>query len=216
MHAVDWSVCVITDRHAAATRSLPDVVGAALAGGATMIQLREKDSGTRAMVELGRALHELTQAAGVPLVVNDRIDVALAIDAEGVHVGQDDMPADLARQLIGPDRILGISAETVEQARQAERDTANYLGVGAVYQTPSKADANEPIGVAGLASIIQATKLPVLAIGGITPDKAEAVRKVGAAGVAVIAAVIGAPDPAAVARQLRDTMQQPRSVPEDI
>jgi thiamine-phosphate pyrophosphorylase len=206
MKQVDWSVYIITDRHAVGDRSLLTVVRAAIAGGATAVQLREKDATTRAMLELARALHEITQEAGVPLIVNDRIDVALAIGAEGVHVGQDDMPAPLARQLIGPERILGVSAETVELARQAEQEGADYLGVGAVYATPSKADAGAPIGITGLQEIVQATTLPVVAIGGITLDNAPTVHQTGAAGVSVISAVMSAPDPAAAARQLREAM----------
>jgi thiamine-phosphate pyrophosphorylase len=154
------------------------------------------------MLELGRALHQITTDAAIPLIVNDRIDVALAIGAAGVHVGQDDMPAALARQLVGPHCLLGVSAETVAQAQQAERDGADYLGVGAIFATPSKADAGSPIGVAGLTDIIHATRLPILAIGGITPDNAAAVFDAGAAGLAVIAAVVAAPAPEAAARRL--------------
>lgn len=200
----DWSLCVITDRAAAGDLMITDVVRAAIKGGATMIQMREKCMTTRAMVELGYVLHDITQAAGVSLIVNDRVDVALAIGAEGVHVGQDDMPAFRTRQLIGPECILGVSVETPEQAQQAERDGADYLGVGAVYATPSKADANLPIGVTGLHMVIQSTRLPVLAIGGITHDNAASVLLAGAAGVAVISAVVSAPDPEAAARALRN------------
>ena len=200
--AIDWSLCVITDRRAAGDRVLLDVVRAAICGGATLIQLRDKDASTREMLELGRALHQITREAAIPLVVNDRIDVALSIGVEGVHVGQDDMPAALARQLVGPHCLLGVSAETVEQAQQAECDGADYLGVGAIFSTPSKADAGSPIGVTGLANIVRATRLPVLAIGGITPDNAAAVFDAGAAGLAVIAAVVTAPEPEAAARRL--------------
>ncbi len=205
---VDWSVYVITDRRVAGDRSILEVVRAALRGGATVVQLREKAATTRQMIELGRALHRITQEAGVPLIVNDRVDVALAVEAEGVHVGQDDMPAALARRLIGPDRILGVSAGTVEEAVQAERDGADYLGVGDVYGTPSKPDAGEPIGVEGLAEIARAVSIPVVAIGGIRPDNAAAVIRAGASGVAVISAVVGAPDPEAAARRLREAVER--------
>jgi thiamine-phosphate pyrophosphorylase len=199
----DWSLCVITDHATSQGRAVVEVVRAAIAGGATMIQLREKEATTRAMVELGHILHDITQMAGVPLIVNDRIDVALAIRAAGVHVGQDDMPAVRARQLIGPDKLLGVSAETPAQAQQAERDGADYLGVGPVYATPSKSDATAPIGLDGLRAAVQSTTLPVLAIGGITSDNAAATFQAGAAGVAVISAVVGAADPEAAARALR-------------
>ena len=179
-----------------------DVVRAAVRGGATAVQLRDKEASTGEMIELGRALLQITRPAGLPLIVNDRADVALAIDADGVHVGQDDMPAPLARQIIGPERILGVSAGTVEEARQAERDGADYLGVGDVYGTPTKADAGTPIGLSGLAEIARAVSIPVVAIGGIKLDNAAATLQAGAAGVAVISAVIGAPDPETAARRL--------------
>ncbi len=201
--AVDWSVYVITDRRVAGDRDILDVVRAAIRGGATVIQLREKKATTREMICLGEALHEITREAGVPLIVNDRVDVALAIDAEGVHVGQDDMPAAMARRLIGPDKILGVSAETVAQALEAKRDGADYLGVGDVYGTPTKPDAGPPIGLERLAEIVQAVSIPVVGIGGITPENAAAVIEAGAVGVAVISAVIGAADPEEAARELR-------------
>ncbi len=201
---VDWSVYVITDRRVAGDRSILDVVRAAIRGGASVVQLREKTATTREMVELGQALHAITRQAGIPLIVNDRLDVALAIAAEGVHVGHDDMPVSLARRLIGPDLILGASPETVGEARQMEREGADYLGVGDVYGTPSKSDAGPPIGVDGLAEVVRAVSIPVVAIGGITMENAEAVIQAGAAGVAVISAVIGAPDPEAAARRLRE------------
>jgi len=207
---VDWSVYVITDRRVAGERDILDVVRAAIRGGATVIQLREKEATTREMIRLGEALHEITRQAGIPLIVNDRVDVALAIDAEGVHVGQDDMPAAVARRLIGPDKILGVSAETVAQALEAQRDGADYLGVGDVYGTPTKPNAGPPIGVEGLAEIARAVSIPVVGIGGITPENAAAVIDAGAVGVAVISAVVGAADPEAAARRLRAVVEAHR------
>ncbi len=207
---VDLSVYVITDRKLAAPRSVVEVVQAALRGGATVIQLREKEAPTREMVELGMALLRVTRPAGVPLIVNDRVDVALAIDADGVHVGQDDMPAALARKLIGPDKILGVSAETVEQALLAQRDGADYLGVGDVYGTPTKPDAGPPIGLEGLRRIVEAVDIPVVGIGGIMPDNAAAVIEQGAVGVAVISAVFAAPDPEEATRRLRAAVEAGR------
>lgn len=202
-NTIDWSVYIITDRRTAGERDLLDIVRAAIRGGATVVQLRDKDATTRQMLEFGQALHDITRAAGLPLIVNDRIDVALALDAEGVHVGQDDLPTPVARRIIGPHRILGVSAETVEQAQQAEREGADYLGVGDVFGTPSKPDAGPPIGVARLAEIVRSVSIPCVAIGGITLQNAAAVVEAGVAGVSVISAVIGAPDPEAAARELR-------------
>jgi thiamine-phosphate pyrophosphorylase len=211
MRTIDWSVYIVTDERAAGERALPEIVRAAIQGGATAVQLRAKVATTREMVALGQALLAITRPAGIPLIVNDRLDVALAIEADGAHVGQDDLPAAMARQLLGPERILGVSAETVAQAQQAERDGANYLGVGDVFGTPSKPDAGSPIGIDGLAATVRAVALPVVAIGGITLDNAPAVIAVGAVGVAVISAVVGAADPAAAARQLRERISLPRN-----
>ena len=208
--ALDLSVYVITDRRLAGDRSILDVVRAAIRGGATVIQLREKEATTREMVELGQALLQITREAGVPLIVNDRVDVALAIDADGVHVGQDDMPAAIARRLIGPDKILGVSAETVEEALAAQRDGADYLGVGDIYGTTTKPDAGPPIGLEGLRRIVEAVTIPCVGIGGITPENAAAVVKAGAAGVAVVSAVMAAPDPEEATRRLRDAVLQAR------
>jgi len=214
MQVIDWSLYVITDRAAAGGRALPDVVRAAVEGGATVIQLRDKEATTRDLIELGRALLEVTLPAGVPLIVNDRVDVALAIDAQGVHVGVDDMPVALARRLLGPDRLLGYSPDSPAGARQGQQEGADYLGIGDVFGTPSKADAGAPIGLAGLAAAISAVSIPVVAIGGITPANAADAIRAGAAGVAVISAVVGAGDPAAAALRLRNAVVVGRHVVE--
>ncbi|MFP3895921.1 MAG: thiamine phosphate synthase [Anaerolineales bacterium] len=208
MEDVDWSVYVITDRQVAGDRPISQVIEAALAGGATMVQMREKEGTTRELIAQGRALHGITRAAQVPLIINDRVDIALALDAEGVHVGQDDMPAPIVRRLIGPDRILGVSAGTVEEAHQAERDGATYLGVGDVYGTPSKTDAGTPIGIEGIGEIAAAVSIPVVGIGGIDAENTAAVIEAGAAGVAIISAVVGAQDPRAAARRLKQVIRQ--------
>lgn len=207
---IEWALMVITDRGLAGGRSQVDIVRAAIAGGATIIQLRAKDVATREMVELGRALRSLTREAGVALIVNDRLDVALAIDADGGHVGQDDLPAEAARALLGPNRILGVSAATPEEAAAAALAGADYLGTGAVYATGSKADAGAPIGVAGLAAVTRSVTIPVVAIGGIGPGRAGPCIVAGAAGVAVISAVVAQPDPQAAARQLRQEIDAAR------
>ena len=209
--SLDLSVYVITDRHLVGERSLVDVVRAAIQGGATVIQLREKMASTREMIELGRALLTVTRPARVPLIVNDRVDVALAIDADGVHVGQTDIPAAVARRMLGPDRILGVSAETVDQARAAERDGADYLGVGDVYGTTTKPDAGPPIGLKGLQEVAAAVSIPVVGIGGITPENAAAVIEAGAAGVAVVSAVMAAADPETATRRLARAVEQARA-----
>jgi thiamine-phosphate pyrophosphorylase len=196
----------------AGNRNIVDIVRAAIKGGATVVQMREKTATTNEMIDLGRELHNVTRDANVPLIVNDRVDVALAVQAEGVHVGPpDDMPASLARQLIGPHRILGVSAKSPEIALQARRDGADYVGVGDVYGTRSKADAEVPIGIAGLKAVIETCPLPVVGIGGIHHGNASAVIEAGADGLALISAIVGAADPENAARELRRCIDQGRT-----
>lgn len=202
MMGPNYAVYVIVDRRFTRGRPVTEIVRAALQGGATVIQLREKEANTREMIALAEAIHAITREAGVPLIVNDRVDVALAVGAEGVHLGPEDMPVDTARAILGPERIIGASAGTVEEALEAERAGASYLGVGDVFGTKSKADAGTPIGLAGLAEIATSVSIPVVAIGGITPKKAEQAIAAGATGVAVISAVVSAQDPEAATRQL--------------
>lgn len=209
--AVDLSLYVVTDRGLARGRPLEEVVRAAIAGGATAVQLREKAATTREFVELARVLRRLTREAGVTFIVNDRIDVALAVDADGVHVGQDDMPAALARRLIGPDRILGVTAGTEAEARQAEADGADYLGCTAVFPTATKPDHREPLGLEGLRRLAQAVRIPVVAIGGIHAGNAADVMAQGVAGIAVVSAVMAADDVEAAARELRGVVDRSRT-----
>lgn len=201
--AVDWSLYVVTDAGLSRGRSHVAVIEAAIAGGATVVQYREKHAPTRQMVAEAQVLRELTRRTGVPLIVNDRLDVALAVDADGVHLGQDDMPAALARRLIGPDKILGISASTLAEALQAVQDGADYLGVGPIFATPTKPDAAPPIGVDGLRLIRQHVSLPIVAIGGINATNAAEVMAAGPDGIAVVSAVVAAEDIAVAAQELR-------------
>jgi thiamine-phosphate pyrophosphorylase len=187
-------------------RSHEDVARAAVAGGATALQLRDKESAGRALVATARRLVALANPAGVPVVVNDRVDVALAAGADGVHVGEDDLPVADARRLVGPERIVGASAGTVEEARRAEQEGADYLGVGPVFPTATKADAGEAIGLDGLRKIVAAVRVPVVGIGGITVENAAQVVLAGAAGVAVVSAVAGADDMVEATRRLRQAV----------
>lgn len=207
---MDWTLYVITDAKLSRGRSHLEVIRAAIAGGATIVQYREKEGTTRQLVEEARALRELTRQAGVPLIVNDRVDIALAVDADGVHVGQDDMPAPLARKLMGPGKIVGVSATNLEEALQAERDGADYIGAGPVFATPTKPDAAPPIGLEGLAEICRRVSIPVIAIGGINEENAAAVIAAGADGVAVVSAIVAAPDVEAAARRLREVVEAAR------
>ena len=192
-----------TDRILALGRSLEEAVEAAIAGGVTMVQLREKDASSREFYEMACAVRRITEARQVPLVINDRLDIALAVGAAGLHIGQSDLPLDAARKIAGNRLFIGVSARTLEEALSAQAGGADYLGVGAVFPTGSKADAGDAIGIEGLAAICSAVDIPVVGIGGIGPQNAQAVMKAGAAGIAVISAILSQPDIQAAAEQLR-------------
>ncbi|MDI3299348.1 MAG: thiamine phosphate synthase [Bacillota bacterium] len=199
------AVYVITDREQAERlpgRSLMDVCRAALRAGAGALQLRGKDWSGRELYEAGLALRRLADETGALLFVDDRVDVARAVGADGVHVGQEDLPARVAREILGPGAIVGVSAASPEEARRAEADGADYVGAGSVWATGSKPDAGAPIGLEGLRAIVAVTRLPVVAIGGVDARRAREARAAGAAGVAVISAVMAAPDPARAVREL--------------
>lgn len=200
----DWRVYVITDSHRSRGRSHREIAEAAVRGGATALQLRMKEEPARVMVETAREIAALCRAAGVTFIVNDRVDVALAAGADGVHVGQDDLPARDARALLGEDLLLGVSAATEDEAVAAWRSGADYLGVGAVYATATKADAGAPVGLERIRAICRAVPIPVVGIGGITVEGAAEVIRAGAAGVAVVTAVTLAEDVAAATRRLRE------------
>lgn len=179
-----------------------EVVEAALRGGVTMLQLREKELPLAQTLEAGRRLRALAREHGVPFLVNDRADLALLLEADGLHVGQEDLPVREARRLLGQEAIIGVSAASAAEGRQAEAGGADYLGAGSVFPTPSKADAGAPIGTEGLRAVAAATSLPVVGIGGITAANAGSVMAAGAAGVAVISAILKTSQPEAAARQL--------------
>ncbi len=205
---VDLRLNAIVDPERANGRSLVDLARAVVAGGATLIQLRDKHGSTRRMIEEARAIHAALAGSGVPLVINDRVDVALVAQADGVHVGQDDMRVEDARRLLGPDAIIGLSIKSVALAEAAPIDALDYVGVGGVYATTSKDNPNPPIGVAGLAAIVAAFRgrrrdLPICGIAGIDASNARDVIAAGADGVAVISALSMRGDPEAAARELR-------------
>ncbi len=173
----------------------------ALEGGAHILQLRDKNATTRRLIEVGSALRTLTRTYNALLIVNDRVDVALAVQADGVHLGQDDMPIALARRIVGERMLIGASTETVPEARQAEQEGADYLGVGPMFATATKPDAGAPVGPQRVREIKAVVSLPVFGIGGITLENASEVLSAGADGICVISAVFGAPDPLEATRQ---------------
>lgn len=207
----DWRVYVITAGPAHTRgRTHQEIAEAAIRGGATAIQLRMKEEPARLIAETAAAIAARCRAGGVTFLVNDRVDVAMASAADGVHVGQDDLPARAVRALLGPAPLLGVSAATVEEARAASRAGADYVGVGAVYATGTKADAGDAVGLARIRAVAGACDLPVVGIGGITVENAGAVIRAGAAGVAVITAVTMAGDMAAATRRLREEVDRAR------
>lgn len=196
---------VIVDPEAARGRDLVTVAQAAVLGGADVVQLRAKAMGGRALYEAACAVRDICRAGGTIFIVNDRADVAAAADADGVHVGQEDLPVAQARQIVGPDRIVGASAKTVDLAVQAVRAGADYLGVGAMFASPTK-PGSSVIGPGCLREIRAAVQAPIVGIGGVDAENARAVIQAGANGVAVITAVVGAEDVEAAARKIKQAM----------
>lgn len=204
----DCSLYLVTDRQILQGRDLLEAVAAAIRGGVTLLQIREKDVPAGEFYRLAVDMKKLADSCGVPLIVNDRLDVALAVDASGLHIGQDDLPLPVARRLLGPGKILGYSVSCVDEAVYGEQNGADYLGAGAVYHTASKEVAIPPIGVEGLRRIGQAVSIPVVGIGGISPDNAREVRRSGVAGISVISAILGSPDPGRAAGSLSAAWRQ--------
>jgi thiamine-phosphate pyrophosphorylase len=203
----DLLLYLCTDRVLNLGRPIAQSVEEAIAGGVSMVQLREKDISSREFYEIAVELRAVTRRHHVPLVINDRLDIALALGAEGLHLGQTDLPLKEARRLAGKNLFIGASAHTVEEALEAEREGADYLGVGPVYPTGSKADAGEVLGIAGLEAICARVKIPVIGIGGINAENAAPVISAGATGVAVISAILSQPDIRKTAETLRLKLQ---------
>lgn len=194
---------LVTDRSLARGRALVDLVHSAVAGGVTCVQLREKNCSTREFLHEALLLRDLLRPLGVPLIINDRLDVALAADADGVHLGQQDMPISVARRLTPPGWIIGVSAESVEDAVRAEAEGADYVGISPVFGTPTKADTAPPLGLEGVRHIRSAVRLPLVAIGGIHAGNAVEVMTAGADGLAVVSAIVAADCPRTAAQAIR-------------
>ena len=200
---------VVLDRTASGGRDLETILAAALDGGAEMIQLREKTLPSGTVLPLAERLRERCAAARVPFIVNDRVDLAVAVGADGVHVGQDDLPPAAARKILPPGRILGLSTHSVEQAAAAQRAGADYVAVGSMYPTATKPEF-QLVGPALAREVRPLVRVPLIGIGGITPDNVAAVIEAGCDGVAVISAVCAAPDPATAARRFVDAIDTAR------
>ncbi|MEF3128494.1 thiamine phosphate synthase [Rhizobium leguminosarum] len=211
MKAFDLSLYLVLDPDLCAGIGMVETARLAVAGGATMVQLRDKHAGTIGMIETGRALKQAFEGTGALLIVNDDVEAAIAIGADGLHIGQEDMDAHKARTMIGPDMILGLSVETAPLAAAVDPDLVDYTGVGPVFATPTKADHKQPIGFDGLAKLVKASPVPSVAIGGLKADHVAQVFAAGAKGLAVVSAICGTPDPEAATRHIAAEIRKARA-----
>lgn len=205
---IDYSLYLVTDRGLARGRSTLEIVTAAVCGGASVVQLREKECSTLEFIEQALNIKAFLKTRHVPLIINDRLDVAQAVDADGVHLGQTDMPLETAKGIVGDTMLIGISAECLKDAIAAEKGGADYLGVSPIYATPTKTDTAPALGLEGLREIRKAVKLPLVGIGGLNQGNAAAVIRNGADGVAVVSAIVAADDPETAARELRQVIKE--------
>lgn len=191
---VDYSLYLVTDRHILKGRSLKKAVEDAILGGVTFVQVREKDISSREFLEIALGVKEVTDYYSIPMVINDRVDIALACNADGVHVGQKDIPASYVRKIIGSDKLLGVSVESQKEVFEAEKAGADYLGIGTVFFTGSKSDINIPLGLDGLKKVCSSSSLPSVAIGGINAGNIKDIMNCGVNGAAIISAILGEED----------------------
>lgn len=193
MNSIDLSLYLVTDNSDDVEKFL-NTIEEAIKGGTTVVQIREKTADTLDFYNLALKVQEITKKYDVPLIINDRVDVAMAIDADGVHVGQSDMPCDVTRKLIGADKILGVSAATIDEAKKAQKDGADYIGTGTVFPTQTKDDAPK-ITKNELKEIVESIDIPVVAIGGITLENAHELNDTGIAGLSVVSAIMSSDNP---------------------
>lgn len=198
---IDYTLYLCTDRNIMTTETIEESVELAIKGGVSVVQLREKECTSREFYEMAKAVKTITDAYEVPLLINDRIDIALAVGADGVHLGQSDLPLDAARNLLGADKIVGATANTVELAHKAWREGADYLGVGDVFGTTTKADTRH-ITLGELKEIKESVPIPIVAIGGVNEDNIALLRETGVDGAAVISAIVGQKDITVAAEEL--------------
>ncbi|AYG62786.1 thiamine phosphate synthase [Rhizobium jaguaris] len=210
MKSFDLSLYLVLDPVLCAGIGMVETARAAVAGGATIVQLRDKHASTSHMIETGRALKQALAGTKARLVINDDVDAAIAIEADGLHIGQDDMDARAARRLIGPDMILGLSVETEALAAAIDPGIVDYAGIGPVFATPTKPDHKQPIGFAGLARMVDLCPVPSVAIGGLKAEHAADTLLAGADGLAVVSAICGTPDPQAAAADIARAIRKAR------
>lgn len=203
MKNFDISLYLVTDLELSKGRSLEYIVEEAIKGGVTLVQLREKDISTREFYELAKSLMAILKPLNIPLIINDRLDIALAVDADGLHIGQSDLPYAVARKLMGYEKIIGLSVENIEQARDANELDVDYIGLSPVFSTNTKLDINTPLELAGIKEIASFTKHKTVAIGGINDSNAESIIASGADGIAVVSAIVSHENPKHAALTLK-------------
>jgi len=207
-----YELYLVTDEGASLGRNIIDIVRQAVKGGVTIVQLREKELDTRQFIERARKLQKILKPHNVPLIINDRIDIALAVNAEGVHIGQKDMPFGQVKKIIPGNMIVGLSVETIEQLKEAESLPADYLAVSPVFSTPVKTDFDQkPWGLEGLAEARKLTLHTLVAIGGINASNARDVISAGADGIAVVSGICSAGNPEAASRELINIVKNTKS-----
>ncbi len=206
-HKIDLRLCVITDAGMVSDRSVEQVVLGAIEGGATLIQYRDKRATMREKYDTASGLSSVVKGQGVPFMVNDHVDLAVAVRADGVHLGQDDLPVGVARRVLGDGSIIGVSAGSVAEALQAQSDGADYVSVGPMYATRTKPDAGPAVSRELVREIVHTVKIPVVAIGGINASNVDAVMALGVSGVAVVSAVMKADNPADAAREIAGSIE---------
>ncbi|NOW06249.1 thiamine phosphate synthase [Clostridium beijerinckii] len=200
---IDYSIYLVTDRDLMSTETLEEAVEKAIVGGCTLIQLREKDCSSLDFYNTAVKVKEITDKHNIPLIINDRVDIALAVDAAGVHVGQSDIPAAIVRKVIGDDKILGVSTGSVNEALEAEKNGADYLGVGAMYSTGTKKDADST-SMDELRKIRENVSIPIVVIGGINKDRVKDFKGIGIDGLAIVSAIIAKEDITTAAKELKN------------
>ena len=208
----DLSLYLVTDRPLAGGRDMAWIVREAAAGGVTMVQLREKECSTAEFIALARDLKQALQPLGIPLIINDRVDVALAVDADGLHIGQSDMPYDVARRLLGPDKIIGLSVETMDEVLAANALDVDYIGISPVYATPTKTDTLQPFGLDGVSEVMKLSRHRCVAIGGMNRNTIGEVIRRGVEGVAVVSAIVAAESPREAATELAEIIRESRPI----
>lgn len=202
---IDYKLYLVTDRNILKNIDICTAVEDAIKGGVTVVQIREKDIKTLDFYNVAKKIKDVTDKYNIPLIINDRIDIALAINTDGVHLGQDDMPCSIARRILGKDKIIGISASTLEEALKAEKDGADYIGVGAIFSTNTKKDADD-VSIETLKEIKRKVSIPVVAIGGINRENVTLLKETNIDGVAVISDILGREDIYASAKCLFDKL----------